>query len=964
MKKIAGKSVMNQSQGKQLVEKLVRDFSDNQEYFLSEQFNETEVRNRFIDPFFKALGWEFDQTHLSPEFWDVHREYSQKEGSVNKKPDYAFRIDGKLKFFTEAKAPHVRLEDKNPAHQAKRYAFSTSGKAPVVILTNFYKLKVFNALERPVHNNPLQGLLGGFDLTYLQYPKKWDMLYSHFSKQAVSSGSLDVLARKISKNTRKMDDEFLDDISRWREQMAVKLADLNQKMNEDELNEAVQRILDRMIFLRNLEDRDLETENTLLKIAHGDAPAYPQLVKIFNGLNEFYNGLLFKPHFSENIRVDDKLLKTVIRQMCYPESPFRFDVIEPEILGHIYERFLGSEIRLIAKSKAVVEEKPEVRKAGGVYYTPQYIVDYIVKNTVGEKIEGMTPEEIRAVRILDPACGSGSFLLGAFDILIKYHEKWYDKHRKNKDYRHDFYTMPDGKVKLTPAKKADILKKNIFGVDIDREATEVAMMSLYLKLMDNSVSKNQMELMSGHVLPDLTCNIKCGNSLIGSDFYNSQERLSFEEQKRINALDWEKEFADIMKSGGFDCVIGNPPWGADIRDNEKVYFRNRYKLNSGKFESYIFFIEKANILLKQESLFGFIIPSYWISRSQTESVRNHLCGELWTSALIVLPENVFDKVRMDSCIVIASRKKKQDIQIAEIQKNDLSEIDSEFHLQNFHRTVHLTDWLKNAHHRFNPRIYVEDMPILDKIEYFGSNLGKFVEISQGLTLYRRTTLAEKFGKAKSEQIVNERLFHSNYKKDDTFKKELSGRDVSRYYVEWNQNSWVSYGPWLAHAVDERFLKGPRLVIQKLRNPTLKQRLIVGYLDDNETYSAGVLLNVILKKEQLYSLHYFMGLLNSKLLNYWYRKSILDVSIRVVDLSNLPIRTINFDNPQDKSGHDKIVELVEHMLSLNKQLSQAKSSKDKDILKRQIDLTDSEIDRLVYKLYDLTPEEIEFVEGKA
>ena len=160
---------MNRIEGKELLEKKVEDFSRNEKQYLSKGFGETENRDRFIDPFFKTLGWDFDQTHISRHLWDVHREYTQKQGAKNKRPDYAFRYKNKTKFFVEAKAPWVPLSDKEPVFQAKRYAFSTNGKAPIVILTDFEEFKVFNAVERPIFENPLQGLLKDFDLKYSQY---------------------------------------------------------------------------------------------------------------------------------------------------------------------------------------------------------------------------------------------------------------------------------------------------------------------------------------------------------------------------------------------------------------------------------------------------------------------------------------------------------------------------------------------------------------------------------------------------------------------------------------------------------------------------------------------------------------------------------------------------------------------------------------------------------------------------
>lgn len=190
---------MKREEGKIIVEQKIEDFDKSLNYYKSKDFQETEARSRFIDPFFQSLGWDFEQTHLPKHLWDVHREYRQKDNSMTKKPDYGFNINGKLKFFVEAKAPSVSLVEKDPVFQAKRYAFSTNGKAPLIILTDFEEFRVFNSLERPVYDNPLQGLLKQFDFRYTDYLDKWDLLYDTFSKNAVNEGSLTSLSGKVSK---------------------------------------------------------------------------------------------------------------------------------------------------------------------------------------------------------------------------------------------------------------------------------------------------------------------------------------------------------------------------------------------------------------------------------------------------------------------------------------------------------------------------------------------------------------------------------------------------------------------------------------------------------------------------------------------------------------------------------------------------------------------------------------------
>ncbi len=438
---------MNKEAGRKIIAERVEEFEKNKAILTKKGHGETNIRSNYIDIMFKALGWNM-KSH-----YEVVREFSQRDKSTDsgtKKVDYAFKINGKLKFFIEAKEASVDLEkDKSAIYQAKRYAYSSNGKAPIVILTDFEEFRVFNVIKAPLMDNTDRELLKSHTMRYTDYLEKWDLLWDTFSREAVENGSLDKLRGKIDKNTKTMDVDFLEQITNWRELLAKNIAIRNENLNVDEINEAVQRILDRLVFIRNLEDREIEPENTLLDKTKKSENIYKSLIPIFNSLNTTYNGLLFKKHFSEDIIVDDKTIHDIIRQMSYPVSPFQFDVIEPEILGRIYEKFLGSKIRLTDSHRAKIEEKIEVRKAGGVYYTPEYIVEYIVENTVGKKIEGLTPEEIKKIKIVDPACGSGSFLIGAYAYLLDYHQKWYTENHKNKTYQADWYKTKDGEIKVT-----------------------------------------------------------------------------------------------------------------------------------------------------------------------------------------------------------------------------------------------------------------------------------------------------------------------------------------------------------------------------------------------------------------------------------------------------------------------------------------------------------------------------------
>jgi hypothetical protein len=973
-------------QGREEIAKLCKHFAENRGQFLASGIKEAHVRMSLIDPFFEALGWDLRNTAMiAPQYREVIPEDSLEIEGSQKAPDYTFRVGTLAKFFTEAKKCGVNLNaDPGPAYQLRRYGWSA--KVPLSILTDFEELGVYDCTLRPrLTDKASFGRVQYFRSE--EYPDRWRELWDIFSREAVWAGAYDrFAASKRKRGTSEVDGEFLKEIEGWRDSLARNIALRNQFLGPDDLNTAVQCTIDRLIFLRMAEDRGSEPYGELLKLT--DQPdIYSRFMKLCRRADEKYNSGIF--HFQKEdgvaespdyitlkLQIDDKVFKPILQGLYFEHgSPYHFGVLPVEILGTVYERFLGKIIRLTPEHRAKVEEKPEVRKAGGVYYTPSYIVDYIVKNTVGKMIEGKSPAQLagakggQPLRVLDMACGSGSFLLGAFKYLLDHYQKWYEEHQPVK-FRDEIYKNPKGEWRLTIAEKKRILTRHIFGVDIDPQAVEVSKLSLLLKVMegetDETVGQTRM-LFHERALPNLSQNIKCGNSLIGPDYFSGRLIPDPDELKRVNPFDWTREFPEAMKSGGFDCVIGNPPWGADFTKIEKRYLDISYSLNSGKYESYIYFVERATKLIKLSGLFGFIIPTYWVSRSQTEILRNHLSEHLTPISFIVWPDNLFDRVKMDSCIVItkntpANLNRYETIKIGEITTSHLKEINL-LKIDDLLNSVPIERWLKQSKIRFNPRIVISDLDVFDKMFLDSVNLGEIVEISQGLTLYRRSTLTELYGKTRAEEIVEKRLFHANYKKDKTFKKELLGKDVSRYAVNWNGKSWISYGPWLAHAVDEKFFHGPRLVVQKIRNPSLKQRLVVGYLEDNEIYSAGVLLNIIPSNSD-YSLKFIQGLLNSILINWWYRKNIIDVSIRVVDLISIPIHKIDFSNPNDKLQHDKIVNRVDSMIRLNKHKISTMATSEKELIQRQIDATDREIDRLVFELYGLKEKEIKIIKEKS
>jgi type I restriction-modification system DNA methylase subunit len=415
-----------------------------------------------------------------------------------------------------------------------------------------------------------------------------------------------------------------------------------------------------------------------LKTRAESSDVYKHLLNHFKLAESKYNSGIFDfeaDKITPALKIDDMVLKTIIQNLYYPKSPYEFSVLGVEILGNVYEQFLGKVIRLTAGHQAKVETKPEVKKAGGVYYTPQYIVEYIVKSTVGKLIEGKTPEEIAEIKILDPACGSGSFLIGAYTYLLKYHLDWYTRNlsfKKKalpKKYTETVFQVRENEWYLTTAEKKRILLNNIFGVDIDPQAVEVTKLSLLLKVLEHESSESidqQVKLGLEGVLPKLEDNIKCGNSLIGPDFYGMQQTTLFDEaeMRRINVFDWNddvKGFGKIMKRGGFDCVVGNPPYitlalgkkQKFISKDEFTYFTEHFQKSSEyKGNTYSLFMERGLYLLKNNGKLGFIIPNTLLTNHYFRKMREYLINSCKITHIIDISDKVFREAEIGGNLIL------------------------------------------------------------------------------------------------------------------------------------------------------------------------------------------------------------------------------------------------------------------------------------------------------------------------
>jgi type I restriction-modification system DNA methylase subunit len=948
------------------ISNLVERFERNIEAYHSPAYNETQLRREFIDPFFEALGWDVaNKAGYAEQYKDVIHEDAIKIAGATKAPDYCFRIGGVRKFFLETKKPSVDIKGQtSPAYQLRRYAWSA--KLPISILTDFEETAIYDCRLRPkLSDKPSIGRIRFY--TYTQYVDSLEEIHNLLSKESVLKGSFDKFAEseRQKRGTAEVDAEFLKEIESWREALAKDIALKNPRLTVPELNFAVQLTIDRIIFLRMCEDRGIEHYGQIQNLLNG-TNTFRRLREIFYHADDKYNSGLFDfrtDRLTPEIKVDDKPLKDIFKTLYYPESPYEFSVLGADILGHVYEQFLGKVIRLTEGHRAKVEEKPEVRKAGGVYYTPTYIVEYIVKNTVGKLCEGKTPRPISSVRILDLACGSGSFLLGAYQYLLDYHRDWYQKDGPQKHTK-EIYQGRGGQWYLTIQEKKRILLNNIYGVDIDPQAVEVTKLSLLLKVLEGEnqdTLEKQMKLFKERALPDLGSNIKCGNSLIGPDFYQGKQMglLDSEDMYRINPFDWQKEFPEIMEAGGFDVVIGNPPYvtlGNDLFSNIVLSYLNSYQVAQYKTDLFHLFIQRGIDLLKTDGFLGYITPNTWFTLQFTTKLREYVLKRVQIEELVLFGHLVFQNADVHTGLTFLKKARKPLTHKITV-KNFPASFNSEMLYQPATPSSLQTDWLKDPEFRFEIRQTGEFGDLVKRIVGKFPALERVARASLGIQAYNSS-------KHTREQIEG-RVFHAIKKLSKEYLPELTGNDVGRYLIDRRKGQWIKYGPWLHDYRTMDWLTGPRILVREIAG-SWPYRIHGCYVE--ETYcNYKTILNVNPSSATDYSMKYLLGILNSRLISFLYplvsnkivAGSFPRLSVR--DLKRLPIRTINFSDLSDKARHDKMVELVEQMLTFHKQLAAAKTPDEKTRIQRQIDTSDRQIDRLVYELYGLTEREIQIVE---
>jgi type I restriction-modification system DNA methylase subunit len=607
---------------------LTEKFDENLAYYHdnSKHYNEHSCRIEYIDPLLKLLGWDVsNEKSLAPQYREVIAEDYSTETD---RPDYSMTLKGVSKFFVEAKKPAVDiLNMSEPAFQARKYGWNAKHK--IVVLTNFEYLIVYDTTCVPKESDSTS--VARFrKYHFKEYITKLAEIEELLCRDNVYNGKFDELCGKnfpdVTAHKQQVDDLFLEQINQWRLSLSNFLYKTSEKYHSiEKLNDVVQDFINQIVFLRICEDKNLPLYHKLKDTINDGDLIKSKLEELFRVADRRYNSGMFE---GENLIFDlnNQIIIEMIESLYYPQSPYLFSIIEPNLLGKIYEVFLTEQLSFSEEGDIILSKKKECVNRS-VVTTPTEIVKYMTAKTLNDLCSGRTPDEIQQLRIADIACGSGIYLEETYNFLIQYCVDWYQMHQPE-----HLIEINGGRKKLPLEDKKNILSSCIYGIDIDIHAVEVAKFSLLIKLIEDETTPSVES--SNPILPNLDNNIAYGNSLISNQEI-SNVTLNTDELIEIVPFDWHT----INNGNPFDAIIGNPPYvnteGMHVLlpAKEFVLYKNNYQTTYKQFDKYFLFVERALQKVKDGGFVCYIIPNKFFKIGAGEKLRQLISSGKYLIAL-------------------------------------------------------------------------------------------------------------------------------------------------------------------------------------------------------------------------------------------------------------------------------------------------------------------------------------------
>ena len=993
---------------------------------------EEEFQGEFLYDIFTTVLRAVNKSDGQKE-WNLERETKTKmDGQKADGVLGFFDVDGKkdVRAVIELKGAKVSLDvrqkrvgdTRTPVEQAFGYAPKYGSSCKWVIVSNYKEIRLYSQTEMNEYQVFfLEDLKDDLEFKKFIYILSFYYLVGTENKKAKTIE----LSEEYQKNQTEIEKKFYNEYKTIRLHIFENMRKNNPTVNENIIIEKVQKLLDRFLFICFCEDKGLLPNEIFYKTLE-KGKNFGEVFEVFKILCSWINlGNARKniAHFNGGLfKSDDVLDGLYVDNEVFEEmrkiSDYNFDSeLNENILGHIFEQSV-SDIEELKKfvSGEEFDNKKSKRKKDGIFYTPKYITKYIVENSIKNWLddkrkelgENELPElsekdfeikyaskksdkriysknlrkhidfwtkyreAVKNIKIVDPACGSGAFLITAFEYLLNYN-----------NYLNDKIFDLTGTKDLFSDTTREILQNNIFGVDLNKESVEITKLSLWLKTAD----KNK-------TLASLENNIKCGNSLI--DDAEIAGELAF---------DWEKEFPQVFENGGFDIVVGNPPY-VFARDNfseiEKNYYIKNYVSSNYQINTYILFMEKSFKLLKNKGYASMIVPNSWLMMYSGKGIREYILEKIKLLEIVNLAGYSFENVNVETVIYFGYKEKGEFVTKVLLNKG------KEFIYSHSKNSISFINEEEKLFKVFSDECSEE---INKKIFKNSIALDEIVEIKAGLQAYEKGKGIPK----QTEEDVKNRPYDYTYKFDEETYKYLEGNNVVRYSINWS-GKYLKYGDNLAAPRSVELFNGKKIIIREITG-AFPKNIISTYTEEFYLYNRSN-IGIIEKESKKIDLKYILVVLNSTLISYYFMKNTaksvrkLFPKIILNDLRKFPFKEISLKEQQlfikkanemldlnkelqeisqkfqrmlmREFGLEKISTKLQNWYLLNfdefiKELSKVKvklnlsqkadwedyfiAEKSKaETLNNEITKTDKEIDIMVYELYGLNEEEIRIVES--